>query len=135
MRISRYLNLDVTPALDVPLDINPRIAKRGHRFGLRRLQNAPELLGFADDLDSLPASSGGCLHDHRQTDLIENPGRRLRIVEVPVDWQESEESRLTPLTPFSMVVDLLKLRWNDLLGRYRFRWSGDTSPSGSRGRR
>ena len=45
--------------------------------------------------------------------------QRLRIEEVPVTWTESSESRLKWYTPLAMVVDLLHIRLNAALGRYR----------------
>ncbi len=48
--------------------------------------------------------------------------RRLgyRIVEVPVTWQDSPESRVNPLRDaVQMFGDLARIRWNDLAGRYR----------------
>ena len=44
--------------------------------------------------------------------------RRLRIDEVSVSWSESDESCLRWYTPLTMFVDLLKIRWNGLRGRY-----------------
>ena len=46
--------------------------------------------------------------------------RRLgfQVVEVPVTWHESTESRLKWTTPLTMLGDLFTIRWNDLLGRY-----------------
>ena len=44
---------------------------------------------------------------------------QLRIVEVPVQWNEADSSRLGAAAPMTMVVDLLRVRWNDLCGRYR----------------
>ena len=43
----------------------------------------------------------------------------LRIDEVPVSWTESNESRLKWYTPLAMAVDLLHIRVNAWLGRYR----------------
>ena len=43
---------------------------------------------------------------------------RLRIAEVPVSWAESDESSLKWYTPISMFLDLLRIRWNSLRGRY-----------------
>ncbi len=45
--------------------------------------------------------------------------QRYRIEEVPVSWTESSESRLKWYTPLAMVVDLLHIRLNATLGRYR----------------
>ncbi len=42
-----------------------------------------------------------------------------RIVEEPVSWTESEQSRLQWHTPFTMAVDLVRIRWNACLGRYK----------------
>jgi glycosyltransferase involved in cell wall biosynthesis len=44
----------------------------------------------------------------------------LTVREVPVAWQESSETRLKLTTPLTMIGDLLEVRWNDILGRYRF---------------
>jgi glycosyltransferase involved in cell wall biosynthesis len=43
----------------------------------------------------------------------------LRIVEVPVSWTESRETRLKLTTPLTMLGDLLRIRRNALRGRYR----------------
>lgn len=51
--------------------------------------------------------------------------RGLKIAEVPVSWNESSASALRAVTPLEMLVDLLRVRWNDVLGRYR-----SPSPSG-----
>jgi dolichyl-phosphate beta-glucosyltransferase len=48
--------------------------------------------------------------------------RRLgyRVVEVPVTWQDSRESKVNPLRDSArMFGDLARIRWNDLAGRYR----------------
>lgn len=48
--------------------------------------------------------------------------RRLgyKVVEVPVTWQDSQESRVNPLRDSArMFEDLVRIRWNDLVGRYR----------------
>jgi dolichyl-phosphate beta-glucosyltransferase len=45
--------------------------------------------------------------------------KKLRVVEVPVAWQEAEQSQVGAITPLTMVGDLLRVRWNDLRGRYR----------------
>ncbi|MGQ9590549.1 MAG: dolichyl-phosphate beta-glucosyltransferase [Planctomycetota bacterium] len=47
--------------------------------------------------------------------------RRLgfAIAEVPVSWTESPETRLKFTTPLTMLRDLLAIRRNELLGRYR----------------
>lgn len=41
-----------------------------------------------------------------------------RIAEVPVRWYQSGESKVRLSAPFSMLIDLLRIRWNALLGRY-----------------
>ncbi|HZN59498.1 MAG TPA: dolichyl-phosphate beta-glucosyltransferase, partial [Planctomycetota bacterium] len=43
----------------------------------------------------------------------------LHIAEVPVSYRESDESRLSVWTPFTMTRDLLRIRWNILRGAYR----------------
>jgi dolichyl-phosphate beta-glucosyltransferase len=45
--------------------------------------------------------------------------RGMKIVEVPVSYHESEESRLSFLTPFTMILDLLTIRLHQLTGAYR----------------
>ena len=42
----------------------------------------------------------------------------LKVAQVPVAWQESKETRLKLMTPLSMTLDLLRIRRNQLLGRY-----------------
>lgn len=48
-------------------------------------------------------------------------GRRgLRVAEVPVTWINSPDSRVNILRdPLLMLRDVLRVRWNDLRGRYR----------------
>lgn len=41
-----------------------------------------------------------------------------RIMEVPVSWTESTESRLKWYTPLSMLADLIRIRLSGMLGRY-----------------
>jgi len=44
---------------------------------------------------------------------------RFQTVEVPVRWAHSEGSKVHVLRDgITMVLDLLKIRWNDLLGKY-----------------
>ncbi len=45
--------------------------------------------------------------------------RGLKIAQVPVSYSESNESRLSFLTPLTMLRDLLSIRRNALLGRYK----------------
>ncbi len=46
--------------------------------------------------------------------------RGLRIVEVPIDWHYRSLSRVRPFRDsFSMVIDIMKVRWDHLRGRYR----------------
>ncbi len=46
--------------------------------------------------------------------------RGLRIREVPVRWSHSEGSKLNPVRDgLRMFGDLARIRWNDLIGRYR----------------
>jgi glycosyltransferase involved in cell wall biosynthesis len=45
--------------------------------------------------------------------------RRLSIMEVPVVWNHAEGSRVRMMTDsMKMFLDLLRIRWNGLLGRY-----------------
>jgi glycosyltransferase involved in cell wall biosynthesis len=45
---------------------------------------------------------------------------KLRIVEVPVEWAHDHRSRINPLRDgLNMGLEILKVRWNDLRGRYR----------------
>ena len=44
----------------------------------------------------------------------------LRIVEVPIDWHYRSLSRVRPFRDsLSMAIDIMKVRWNHLRGRYR----------------
>ena len=44
----------------------------------------------------------------------------LRLVEVPIDWHYSSESKVRPLRDgLSMMLDILKIRWAFFRGRYR----------------
>jgi glycosyltransferase involved in cell wall biosynthesis len=48
--------------------------------------------------------------------------RGYAMQEVPIDWYFDADSRVRPVADtFSMVLDLLRIRWNDLRGRYRVR--------------
>ena len=45
---------------------------------------------------------------------------RFRILEVPIDWHFREESKVDPLRDsVRMFRDVVRVRWNDLRGRYR----------------
>ncbi len=55
------------------------------------------------------------------------------IEEVAVSWTESDESRLSWRSPFTMIFDLLKIRANALLGRYRSPARRDEILSGAGG--
>ena len=47
--------------------------------------------------------------------------RGLRIAEIPIDWYYRTQSKVNPLKDSSsMVKDVLKIRWNDFRGRYKF---------------
>lgn len=45
--------------------------------------------------------------------------QHYRVEEIAVSWAESSESRLKWYTPLSMVLDLIRIRLNGILGRYR----------------
>jgi glycosyltransferase involved in cell wall biosynthesis len=45
--------------------------------------------------------------------------RGLGVAEVPVRWYQSEGTRLHWFTPLTMAADLVRIRWNHLLGRYQ----------------
>lgn len=46
--------------------------------------------------------------------------RGLRIVEVPIDWHYRSLSRVRPFRDsLSMAIDITRVRWNHLRGRYR----------------
>lgn len=45
---------------------------------------------------------------------------RLKTAEVPVEWGHDHRSKINPLADgLKMVLEMLKIRWNDLTGRYR----------------
>ena len=45
---------------------------------------------------------------------------QLRTVEVPVEWAHDHRSRINPLRDgLNMGLEMLKIRWNDIQGRYR----------------
>ncbi len=47
---------------------------------------------------------------------------RLRIAEVPVSWSHREGTRINPLRDgFLMVMELFKIRWNAISGKYGIR--------------
>ncbi|HWR35745.1 MAG TPA: dolichyl-phosphate beta-glucosyltransferase [Clostridia bacterium] len=44
---------------------------------------------------------------------------RLRVAEVPVEWAHDERSKINPVVDgFKMGMEMLKVRWNSILGRY-----------------
>ncbi|OGO41611.1 MAG: glycosyl transferase [Chloroflexi bacterium RBG_16_57_9] len=46
--------------------------------------------------------------------------RHYKIVEVPIDWYYNADSRVSPIKDaIQMVRDLLRIRWNDLRGKYQ----------------
>lgn len=54
---------------------------------------------------------------------------KLRVDEVPVRWFQSDESKLSIWTPLTMIGDLIRVQWNNLLGRYRRQESRATRES------
>ena len=43
----------------------------------------------------------------------------LKVVEVPVEWAHDDRSKINPVTDgVRMFVEMLRVRWNDLSGRY-----------------
>ena len=45
--------------------------------------------------------------------------RRYRVKEVPVEWYYASGSKVNPLRdPLRLLTDVLRVRWNDLRGRY-----------------
>jgi len=48
---------------------------------------------------------------------------KLHTVEVPVEWAHDHRSRINPLRDgINMGLEMLKIRWNDIRGRYRQPW-------------
>ena len=50
-------------------------------------------------------------------------GRRLglRMAEVPVSWKDSPQSKVNPIfDSFNMLIELIRIRMNNILGRYSF---------------
>lgn len=46
--------------------------------------------------------------------------RHYRIIEVPIEWYYNADSRVRPVKDaLQMVRDLLRIRWNDLRGKYQ----------------
>jgi len=44
----------------------------------------------------------------------------FRIAEVPVRWLNSPDTKVSPVKDsLDMFIDLFRIRWNDLRGRYR----------------
>jgi dolichyl-phosphate beta-glucosyltransferase len=55
--------------------------------------------------------------------------RGLRIVEVPVKWAHDEGGRINPLRDgLRMFIEVLKIRWNSIKGKYRSIHSSGTVP-------
>lgn len=58
---------------------------------------------------------------------------RLKTVEVPVEWAHDHRSKINPLRDgIRMVLDVLQVRWNDLLGRYRRSSAAPAESDGAR---
>jgi glycosyltransferase involved in cell wall biosynthesis len=48
---------------------------------------------------------------------------RLKTTEVPVEWAHDHRSKIHPVQDgLRMGVEVLKIRWNDIMGRYRRAW-------------
>lgn len=46
--------------------------------------------------------------------------RGMRIVEIPIEWYHEKESKVSPLRDtLAMLRDVLAVRWNSMVGRYR----------------
>jgi hypothetical protein len=52
----------------------------------------------------------------------------MRVVEVPVHWAHSEGTRINPLRDgVRMFVEILKIRWNSISGKYDAAFSEPTA--------
>jgi len=59
--------------------------------------------------------------------------RGYRVVEVPIDWYYGENSRVSPVRDtINMIREVLRIRFNDLAGRYERARRPDPAPSETR---
>src|SRR5215203_1236224 len=70
MFIRQNLNLDVTRALDVSLDVNRAVFERCQSLVLRGFKIHLELIFGSDDPHPSAAAAGSCLYDHGESDLF-----------------------------------------------------------------
>lgn len=119
--------------------VDRRIARRLMAFVFRTLVKVIVVRGFHDTQcgfkmfrrraarDLLPRQRlDGWAFDVELLFLARRFG--YRVVEVPVEWRESDETRLGFWSPAWMLLDLIRIRWNQLLGRYaRHRAGGAVS--------
>jgi glycosyltransferase involved in cell wall biosynthesis len=53
----------------------------------------------------------------------------MRVQEIPVQWAHSEGTRINPLRDgIRMFVEILKIRWNSMTGKYEASSPGPTAP-------
>ena len=70
LAVPEQLHLDVPPALDVPLQVHPRVAERGARLRARQRDGLRERRRVADHPQPAPAAAPGRLDEHRVPDPL-----------------------------------------------------------------
>ena len=79
--VTEHLDLDVPGIGDELLDEDAIVTEARGRFRLRELEALGNLLRAVGDPHPLPAPAGGCLDDHRVSDVVRDRDRLLRIVD------------------------------------------------------
>jgi hypothetical protein len=81
MAVPEHLDLDVTWAVQVPFQIDGRVAERGACFVLRHLEMRHECVGVAGNAHAFAAAARRRLDDHGKPDVARDSDRLLRILD------------------------------------------------------
>ena len=96
VRIGEELHLDVPWTLEIPLAVERPVGERPGGLALRRGERFVELRRRADDTHPAPATSGGCLDEKREPDLLGRPvgqGFFPRLRAAQIARKQREKSR------------------------------------------
>ncbi len=90
--VAQNLELDVSRAREILLDVDLAVAERGERFGPRQLKRSREILRVGGDAHSLSAAAGRRLDDHGKADFPREPESFVRVVNRPVRARNDRHS-------------------------------------------
>ncbi|MGY4425601.1 hypothetical protein ACVWY2_008050 [Bradyrhizobium sp. JR6.1] len=82
--IAEHLDLDVPCALDQLLDVEPAVAERRERLGLRLRHQMMKFLGGPCDANAASAAARSGLDHHRETGFLDQRESRIRRLQPPL---------------------------------------------------